>query len=102
MGRREPVGSALQPFEERLAELELSGAVSPGDLAFASRVEGQPTHQFYFDRFWRLVGTNVATSDLRAYSEGVGDGNRTAAHNYLTHGLHSYKGKFFPQIVRAL
>ena len=70
-------------------------------LAFASSVNGVPTHQFYFDRFWKLAGAD-GTTDLLAYAAEVSDGNRAAAHNYLTHGLHSYKGKFFPQIVRAL
>lgn len=101
MLHREPAGYALQPFEQRLAELEVMGAADPRQLAFASRVDGYRTHQYYFDRFWKLAPTPAA-SDLLSYAAQVSDGNRVAAHNYLTHGLHAYKGKFFPQIVRAL
>jgi site-specific DNA-methyltransferase (cytosine-N4-specific) len=97
----EPVGYELQPFEKRLAALETAAARQPAHLAFASSVNGVRTHQFYFDRFWRLIGAPPST-ELRSYAREVNDGNRAAAHNYLTHGLHSYKGKFFPQIVRAL
>lgn len=99
--RNEPVGYDLQPFEKRLAALESAAARQPSHLAFASSVNGVRTHQFYFDRFWRLTGAPPSI-ELRSYAGEVSDGNRAAAHNYLTHGLHSYKGKFFPQIVRAL
>jgi site-specific DNA-methyltransferase (cytosine-N4-specific) len=100
MHRTEPVGYELQPFERRLAELELRGSPDPAHLAFASVANGTPTHQFYFDRFFKLVAADA--NDLLAYAQGVSDGSRAAAHNYLTHGLHAFKGKFFPQIVRSL
>ena len=95
-------GYPLQPFEVRLAELETS-AVDARRLAFTVRVGGEPTHQFYFDRFAKLVRDGA--SGGRALVElavDVRDGHRGEAHNYLTHGLHSYKGKFFPQLVRSL
>ena len=95
-------GYPLQAFEVRLAELETS-AVDARRLAFTVRVGGEPTHQFYFDRFAKLVRDGA--SGGRALVElavDVRDGHRGEAHNYLTHGLHSYKGKFFPQLVRSL
>jgi site-specific DNA-methyltransferase (cytosine-N4-specific) len=99
----EPVGYKLQAFERWLSDREQM-AVSRGarrkHLAFSARADGVPTHQFFFDRFHKLVGGD--SESLLDYAAQLRDGNRVAAHNYLTHGLHSYKGKFFPQIVRAL
>jgi hypothetical protein len=99
-------GYPLQEFEQRLAGLERSAAVAsalPHRLAFAALVDDARTHQFYFDRFAKLV--RRAATDSRALLElatDLGDGHRSEAHNYLTHGIHSYKGKYFPQIVRSL
>lgn len=93
-------GYNLRPFETQLAKLEGADAASPEALAFYSRYDGVRTHQFYFDRFWRLRGDGG--SSLIEEASGRVDGNRAAAHNYLTHGLHPYKGKYFPQIVRSL
>ncbi len=95
----EYVGYRLQSFERQLAELEVRAASAPEQLAFFSRYAGRRTHQFYFDRFSKLRGEDVS---LLAEAEVTRDGHRGAAHNYLTHGLHSYKGKFFPQVVRSL
>ena len=93
-------GYPLQPFEQRLAALERALGNRSEPLGLLRTVAGHRTHQFYFDRFTRL-GQDEASrcSEQAELSE---DGHRGAAHNYLTHGLHSYKGKFFPQIVRSL
>jgi Putative RNA methylase family UPF0020 len=97
----ESVAYRLQPFERRLAELETEGARRNEQLAFFARYGGTRTHQFYFDRFVRLswLGDGQSLLDL---AESTTDGHRSAAHNYLTHGLHAYKGKYFPQVVRSL
>lgn len=62
-----------------------------------------PTHQYYYDRFVKLT-RRAAAHDvaLVELASSVRDGHRAEAHNYLTHGIHSYKGKYFPQIVRSL
>jgi Putative RNA methylase family UPF0020 len=97
----EHVGYRLQPFERRLADLEKNGAREKNQLAFFARYDGSRTHQFYFDRFVRLTDVRAAQS-LVELAELTPDGHRSAAHNYLTHGLHAYKGKYFPQVVRSL
>jgi len=102
----DPPGYPLQEFERRLAALEAAIAADPKQahrLAFASSVEGRPTHQFYFDRFVKLVRRSVSDhAALLELAVELRDGHRAEAHNYLTHGIHSYKGKYFPQIVRSL
>ncbi len=98
---REPVGYPLHPFELRLSELERRAAQRDDHLAFSGTVAGRPTHQYYFDRFHKLA-TLPPESDPIGAAQRLADGNRAAAHNYLTHGLHAYKGKYFPQVVRSL
>jgi hypothetical protein len=106
-GRRvEPPGYPLQEFEQRLAALERSATVVSDHahrLAFAALVENERTHQFYFDRFAKLVRRAAIDSrGLLELATDLRDGHRCEAHNYLTHGVHSFKGKYFPQIVRSL
>lgn len=97
----EHVAYPLQAFERRLGELEAQGARQKDQLAFFARFDGARTHQFYFDRFVRFTGLADGQS-LVDLAEVTSDGHRSAAHNYLTHGLHAYKGKYFPQVVRSL
>jgi hypothetical protein len=97
----ERVAYRLHAFERRLAKLEEAGAREKEQLAFFARYEGARTHQFYFDRFLRLTDPRAGQS-LLALAESTSDGHRSAAHNYLTHGMHAYKGKYFPQVVRSL
>jgi putative RNA methylase family UPF0020 len=99
-------GYALRGFELRLAGLECSAAVASGHahrLAFAALVDDERTHQYYFDRFAKLVRKAATDSGaLLELATDLRDGHRGEAHNYLTHGIHSYKGKYYPQIVRSL
>jgi Putative RNA methylase family UPF0020 len=97
----ERVAYRLQAFERRLAAREERSAPQKKQLAFFARYDGTRTNQFYFDRFVRLTDVPGGQS-LLALAESTPDGHRSAAHNYLTHGLHAYKGKYFPQVVRSL
>lgn len=96
----EPVGYKLRQFEQRLAELELDGDAPGERAAFLSKFGDSPTHQFYLDRFKKLL--QVDTRSFVDAAANLADGDRAAAHSYLTHGLHPYKGKYFPQVVRSL
>jgi site-specific DNA-methyltransferase (cytosine-N4-specific) len=48
-----------------------------------------------------LSGTDYFQSALDGF-ESARNGHRAAVHAYATHGLHQYKGKYYPQIVKAL
>jgi DNA modification methylase len=48
----------------------------------------------------RLVGKTTDSKLLLSAVEGVQNGRRE--HTYLTHSYHSYKGKYYPQLVKSL
>lgn len=104
--RIQPPTWALQPFERELAlrevralscadaswcngEIVIEGSVASSTgstlrqrLAFASGVSGAPTAQYDLEQATR-PGQRKVTS-------------------HALHGLHPYKGKFYPQLVRSL
>ena len=120
----------IQPFERQLALQELrtlsSSDVIPvdGDEMTASLFSVPDTANLGTLRnalaYWQEVGTKPdgLTVQVRreatwisARSEGVLNGLTASAPSklpkkrclrYATHGLHEYRGKFFPQLVRAL
>ena len=60
-------------------------------VAFSSRITGDGIE----------VTTDVARLERATRDLRNGRGNRKES-NYLTHGLHRFKGKFYPQLARAL
>jgi DNA modification methylase len=121
----------IQPFERELAYRELealagtsirhnadlsatttfslkstaSADVLAGELAFWEIVSnGQPLFTKQVLRESTIIGPQSKTSLNPLFPEAMG---RTALPNrrclrYGPHGLHEYRGKFFPQLVRAL
>ncbi len=72
---------------EALSGQRLTAADIAARLTFAASVEGLPTEQFRVEaRHHALRGTRSTRQATR----------------YLVHGLHEYKGKFNPQMARAL
>jgi DNA modification methylase len=52
-----------------------------------------------------LVRRSLTPDALRSATRDIlslKNGHRASVHTYLTHGLHEYKGKFYPQLVRCL
>lgn len=108
----------LQPFEEKLAKLELEGLgfkiahtesstflVSPSDHRRASE-EALTNRLSYFDWFSR----EVQIPTLEACREGAIPSKGVSAKNlpnrrvlrFGPHDFHKYRGKFFPQLVRSV
>ncbi len=84
-----PPNYRLFPYEQVLADRE-AGALAATDPARAAFAHG-------FDR----GGTLLPTSQF--YVEGAPNpDSRKKNSTYLTHGLHRYKGKFYPQLAKAL
>lgn len=120
----------IQPFERQLALQELR-ALSPGDVVPVNGDEATASLFAVPDAanlgtlrnalaYWQEVGTQPdgLTVQIRreatwisARSEGALNGLTASVLaklpqkrclRYATHGLHEYRGKFFPQLVRAL
>jgi hypothetical protein len=87
-------------YERRLAERELLtlvGDTNPLGVAETSLLRDRST-------YFRAVGdlaTNQALVE-EAHRQERGTSGRRQATRYLVHGLHEYKGKFNPQMARAL
>ena len=124
----------IQPFERRLAILELEAlsnarALAVGDdprtaSVFSVSGEFDPHELSQTLSYWREVKADDATltEQIRAEATSIVAANgldleavreRTAelvpkrlpnrrCLRYASHGLHEYRGKFFPQLVRAL
>jgi DNA modification methylase len=97
----------LQPYEEQLARLEVSGvaALPFGVEKWPSvEVEGggvQGLSQLGFAHGYRTSAGDTRTTQF--WLEGAPpDGLRRKNSNYLSHGIHDFKGKFYPQLARSL
>lgn len=96
------------PYEKDLALREIQALLSPRSVAAAShgvRVEGHVDP----DAAERLVYFAQATKEGRAVEllqsrleRASGSGASRQSTRYSVHGLHEYKGKFNPQIARAI
>jgi site-specific DNA-methyltransferase (cytosine-N4-specific) len=108
----------LQPFERELALRELRALLDPKDRLreeqgyFLARTR-KPEDMFrHCLTYWQRVGRTFLEPTLQTSLELTQNGlsgtrDRRKLHNarrlrYGPHGLHEYRGKFFPQLVRSL
>ncbi len=109
----------LQPFERDLAQRELLALVGP-DTRIESengycRVGGKTSEKLLLERltYWQRVGSDVlvptrqtllelSQNGVDAFTEAPARLHRARRLRYGVHGLHEYRGKFFPQLVRSL
>lgn len=120
----------LRKYERKLARLETAGvglAVSGARKNLVLATTSKPYEQqlerlTFFKRISTPDGPVIPAQRLLDLSTGVlrssrsredlvaamdhilaqKNGHRASVHTYLTHGLHEYKGKFYPQLVRSL
>ncbi len=108
----------LQPFERELAMRELRALLNTGD-------EIREEHGYWLARteisdemlrakltYWQRVGRNSLEPTLQKVLEFTQNGETAANERsdlhrarrlrYGPHGLHEFRGKFFPQLVRSL
>ncbi|MDE2822801.1 MAG: hypothetical protein OXK79_04780 [Chloroflexota bacterium] len=102
------------PYEEQLAELEAERllGVSPERVNGSLYVEAQPGLDlpalerltYFQDAIVPEVG-NITTQQAKLEASATSHGNpnqlRRQQTRYSAHGLHEYRGKFNPQMVRA-
>lgn len=104
-----PPSWTLQPFERDLALLEVQGltARSANWTDDGITVHG-PTTSGMAQRVRRRAGLSHAVRTSRSERptvqyelESSVDGGRRKVTSHALHGLHAYKGKFYPQLARA-
>ena len=112
----------IQPFERVLAKAELAGLIG---IQASLGTEAKPYVTLCSDTvpvemlrqrlaYWQQIGEDVleptlqiryeATSDGKSglFDSGIVDLPRSRRLRYGPHGVHEYRGKFFPQLVKAL
>lgn len=109
----------LQPFERHLALRELTALAGPKDLieekhGFWTVITKKPEALFREQlTYWQRVGRDVLTPTDQTLLELSQNGthelatadarlHRARRLRYGPHGVHEYRGKFFPQLVRSL
>lgn len=98
-----PVEYRLWPYEQVISSLErkeLTGADTDSFSLSADKISALKKLTFY--RAYCLNG-----SDFETWQNTLEQGKSTESQTrkdpkYLTHGIHAYKGKFYPQLVRPL
>ena len=112
----------IQPFERVLAKAELAGLLG---IKTPLETEAKPYVTFYSNSvpvkklqrrlaYWQRIGDDVleptlqvryeATSGLEngLFDASMTDLPKSRRLRYGPHGIHEYRGKFFPQLVKAL
>lgn len=98
-----PVGYKLWPYEQEISNLELSaitGACNSSQTI--SPCQLQQLKKLTFFHSYSVGKTSYKTWQSvleQGYGEEV---MRRKDPKYVTHGIHPYKGKFYPQLVRPL
>jgi hypothetical protein len=101
---------SLQPFEAEMARLELA-AVAGGTSQWVDGVlsvqacespEVVDALRLRLGLSRAVVGQRGQESTFQHLLEASAGGGRRKSTSHALHGLHAYKGKFYPQLARAL
>lgn len=98
-----PVGYKLWPYEETISELELktlTGSSSLYQQLPANQVDCLKKLTFFAG--YCIGNTNHKTWQTYLEQGWSNEPSRRKEPKYVTHGIHPYKGKFYPQLVRPL
>lgn len=98
-----PVKYRLWPYEKRISDMERKALCSSDADEFAA--DGAPDvsrlKKLTFYSSFQINGTAFMTWQ-NILENGMGCQSSRKDPKYLTHGIHPYKGKFYPQLVRPL
>lgn len=98
-----PVKYKLWPYEKLISDMErnvLCGQLSD-DFSVNTQIDINKYKMLTFYDGFRVNGTEFKTWQS-ILEHGVVDNVKRKEPKYLTHGIHPYKGKFYPQLVRPL
>lgn len=99
-----PVEYKLRPYEKKISDLERSSMIgsdkdefSTDDINVIKKIKKLTFYKSYI-----LNGTEFDTWQRILEHGSETDTSGRKEPKYLTHGIHPYKGKFYPQLVRPL
>lgn len=98
-----PVKYKLWPYEKEISAKERKGLTGSSENSFRTSdiYIGKKLKKLTFYKSYSLNGSSFDTWQSTVESSRKGESNRRDP-KYLTHGIHAYKGKFYPQLVRPL
>lgn len=98
-----PVGYKLWPYEQEISNLELSAITGTcSNIQKLSPSQLQQLKKLTFFHNYSIGNTSYKTWQS-VLEQGYGEeAMRRKDPKYVTHGIHPYKGKFYPQLVRPL
>lgn len=98
-----PVGYKLWPYEQEISNLELSAITGTcSNIQKLSPSQLQQLKKLTFFHSYSIGNTSYKTWQS-VLEQGYGEeAMRRKDPKYVTHGIHPYKGKFYPQLVRPL
>lgn len=103
LGTLTPVAYKLWPYEKEISDLErevLCGSIDDSFCVSSSKINDLKKLTFYKSFSYNGVEFETWQSILEHSSQASYSGRKEP--KYLTHGIHPYKGKFYPQLVRPL
>lgn len=98
-----PVEYKLWPYEREISRKERMAVCGADSDKFRadSRIDLKQLKKLTFYKSFKINGTEFMTWQ-RMLEHGSEDASGRKDPKYLTHGIHPYKGKFYPQLVRPL
>lgn len=98
-----PVGYRLWPYEKTISDLERQILCNSDSDNFnvSGPININPYKNLTFYKSFKVNGTEFKTWQS-ILEHGDDDTTSRKDPKYLTHGIHPYKGKFYPQLVRPL
>lgn len=104
----QPPGYKLQPYEEVLAIQEIESLVGKpehsddGILVRLNRSQRNQAKRLAFTSALKSKSGSIEPTWQAVLESGENANVRRKDPKYVTHGIHPYKGKFYPQLAKAL
>lgn len=98
-----PVSYKLWPYEKRISDMERASLCNTDSDSFISS-SAFDTNKLKKRTFYESYTINQShfSTWQNILENGMENGAARKDPKYLTHGIHPYKGKFYPQLVRPL
>lgn len=99
----QPVSYKLWPYEQEISDLEFAAITGSNEYNLRLSPEGlQQLKKLTFFQNYCIGKTQFQTWQSILEQGHDGEASKRKDPKYVTHGIHPYKGKFYPQLVRPL